>query len=77
MSAMFCDGNPNHDGRDQSAHPLPYVEYEATTDTRELAGIPDKQIMQFGLAFWAVSAVELDLFAQLAAARQRLQARAP
>jgi hypothetical protein len=31
---------------------------------------------QFGLAFWAVSAVELDLFNELAAARLRNQASA-
>jgi hypothetical protein len=75
MSTTFFDGNPQHDDRDQSAYPLPYV--DATTGTQGLADTSAENIMQCGLAFWAVSAVELDLFAKLAAARPRLQARAP
>jgi hypothetical protein len=75
MSTTLFDGNPQHDGRDHSAYPLPYV--DATTDTRGLADTSAEDITQCGLAFWAVSAVEFDLFAKLAAARLRLQARAP
>jgi hypothetical protein len=77
MSTTFFDGNPRHDGRDHSAHPLPYAEYDATRGAQELADISAEDIMQFGLAFWAVSAVELDLFTKLAAARRQIQARAP
>lgn len=77
MSTTSFDGNPRHDGRDHSARPLPYVEYDATTGAPELADIPAEDVMQFGLAFWAVSAVELDLFTELAAARLRIQTRAP
>jgi hypothetical protein len=77
MGTTFFDGNPQHDGRDHSAYPLPDVEYDATRGASELADISAEDIMQFGLAFWAVSAVELDLFNELAAARLRTQARAP
>ena len=77
MSTMLFDGNPLHDGRDYSAYPLPYVECDAMTGPQQLADISAEDIMQFGLAFWAVSAVELDLFTELAAARLRVQARAP
>jgi hypothetical protein len=75
MGTTFFDGNTQRNGRDHSAYPLPYV--DATTGTQELADISAEDIMQFGLAFWAVSAVELDLFTELAAARLRIQARAP
>ena len=74
-STTFFDGTPQHDGRDHNAHPLPYV--DATTGTQELADISAEDSVQFGLAFWAVSAVELDLFTELAAARWRIEARAP
>jgi hypothetical protein len=63
MGTTFFDGNPQHD--------------HAMTGTQELADISAEDIMQFGLAFWAVSAVELDLFTELAVARLRTQQRAP
>jgi hypothetical protein len=69
------DGNRQHDRRDHSAYPLSHVEYNATTGAPKLADISAEE--QFGLAFWAVSAVELDLFNELAAARLRTQASAP
>lgn len=69
MSTTFFDGNPQHDGRDHSADPLPHVEHDATTSTQELADTTGEDTMQFGLACWAVSAVELDLFNELADAR--------
>ena len=72
-STTFFDGNRQQDGRNHSAYPLPYVD---ATGTQELADIAAEDSMQFGLAFWAVSAVELDLFAELAVARRRNQARA-
>jgi hypothetical protein len=75
MSAMLFDGNPQRDGRADSACPLPYV--DATTGRQELADISAEDTMQFGLDFWAVSAVELDLLAELAAVRLRIQASAP
>jgi hypothetical protein len=77
MGTTFFDGTPQHDGRDHTACPLPYVEYDTTTGAPELADISAEDIMPFSLAFWAVSAVELDLFTELAAARLRIQARAP
>lgn len=71
MSTMLFDGNPLHDGRDHSAYPLPYVECDAMTGPQQLADVSAEDIMQFGLAFWAskalLSAVELDLFTELAA----------
>ena len=73
-STTLFDGNPQHDGRDHNAHSLPCV--DATTGTRELADISAEDSMQFALAFWAVSAVELDLFTALAAARRRVEATA-
>src|SRR6266568_1107640 len=64
MSTMLFDG------RDHSAYPLPYVECDAMMGTQELAGISAEDIMQLGVAFWAskalLSAVELDLFTELA-----------
>jgi len=70
MYPTFFDSNARHDGRDHSAYPLPYVEYDTSTGTRALADISAEDIMQFGLAFWAskalLSAVELDLFTELA-----------
>jgi hypothetical protein len=77
MVTTFFDGSPQHDGRDHSAYPLPCLESDATTGTQQLADISAEDIMQFGLAFWAVSAAELYLFTELAAARLRIQARAP
>jgi hypothetical protein len=44
---------------------VPCLESDATTGTQELANISAEDIMQFGLTFWAVSAVELDLFTKL------------
>ena len=44
---------------------------------QELTDISAEDIMQCGLAFWAVGAVELDLFTELAAARLQTHARAP
>ena len=73
-STALFDGNPQHDGRNHDAHPLPYV--DATTRTQELADISAEDSMQFALAFWAVSALELDLFTELAAARRRIEATA-
>ena len=66
MSTMLFDG------RDHSAFPLPHVEGDTTaTGSSEFADIAAEHIMQFGLGFWAskalLSAVELDLFTQLAA----------
>jgi hypothetical protein len=77
MSTMFFDGNPQHEGRDHNAYPLPYVEYDATTGAQKVAEISTENTMQLSLAFLAVSTVELDLFTGLAAARLRLQASAP
>ena len=77
MGTTFFDGNPPHDGRDHSFYPLSYVEYDATTGRHKLGGTSAEDIRQLGLAFWAVSAVELDLFAERAVARLRIQARAP
>jgi hypothetical protein len=74
MSTTFFDGS-QHDRRDHSVYPLPHVECDATTAPK-LADIPAEGIMQSGLAFWAVSAVELDLFTELAAARLRTRASA-
>jgi hypothetical protein len=74
-STTFFDGTPQHDGRDHNTHPLRNV--DATTGTHELADISAEDSMQFALAFWAVSAVELDLFTELAAARRRIEVRAP
>jgi hypothetical protein len=74
MGTTFFDDNPQHDRRDHSACPLPSV--DATTGTQKLADISAEDIMQFGLAFWAVSDVELDLFTELAAARLRTPPRA-
>ena len=75
MSTMLFDG------RDHSAYPLPYVECDPMMGTQELAESSAENIMQLGVAFWAskvlLSAVELDLFTELAAARLRIQARAP
>ncbi len=31
MGTTLFDGNPQHDGRDHGAHPLPCVELDATT----------------------------------------------
>jgi hypothetical protein len=50
---------------------------DATTTTDTFADFLPDDIMQFALAFWAVSAVELDLFNELAAVRLQTQARAP
>jgi hypothetical protein len=63
-STTFFDGNAQHDGRNHSAYPLTYV--DASTGTQELADISAGDSMQFALAFWAVSTVELDLFTELA-----------
>ena len=60
MGITFFDGNPQHDGRNHCAYPQTYV--DATTGTQEFADNSAEDILQFGLAFWAVSAVELDLF---------------
>jgi hypothetical protein len=73
MSTTLIDGKSENDGRDHSAYPLPYLEGAATTtNTKELADIAAEDIMQFGLGFWSsktfLSAVELDLFTELAAA---------
>jgi hypothetical protein len=65
-----------HDGRDHRAYPLPlYVEDDMTTTepkTNELTDIAAERIMQFSLGFWGskvlLSAVELDLFTELAKA---------
>jgi len=75
MGTTFFDGNPAHAGRDHSADPPTCL--DAAAGTRQLADVRADDNMQFGLAFWAVSAVELDLFNELAAARLRIQARAP
>jgi hypothetical protein len=77
MGTTFFDGIPHHDGRDHRSDPLPYVEYDATTGAQKLGEISAENTVQLSLAFWAVSAVELDLFTELAAARLRIQARAP
>jgi branched-chain amino acid transport system substrate-binding protein len=53
MGTTFFDGGPRHDGRDRSACPLPYIEYDATTGTPERVDIAADGIMQFGLAFRA------------------------
>jgi hypothetical protein len=64
-----------HDGRDHRAYPLPYVEEDETTtgtSRNESTDILAEAIMQFGLGFWGskalLSAVELDLFTELASA---------
>jgi precorrin-6B methylase 2 len=83
MRTKLVDTQSAHDGRDHSAYPLPYVEHEVTTNMQDFADVSAEDIMQFGLGFWAskvlLSAVELDLFTELAAApldgetlRQRL-----
>jgi len=74
MSTMLFDGIPQHDGRDHRANP-PQV--DATTVTQKHADVSAENTTQFGLAFWAAGAVELDLFTELAATRLRIQARAP
>jgi hypothetical protein len=66
-STMFF--NAQHDGRNHSAYPLTYV--DASTGTQELADISAEDSMQFALAFWAVSAVELELFTELAVGARR------
>jgi hypothetical protein len=75
MGTTFFDGNPRHDGRDHGTYPLTCL--DAPTGTRQPADIRADDDMQFGLAFWAVSEIELDLFNELAATRPRIQARAP
>jgi Dimerisation domain len=87
MHTTRADFTSMPDGRDHRAYPLPYIEEnETTTNTsrNEPTGISVEDIMQFGLGFWGskalLSAVELDLFTELASApldgetlRERLQ----
>jgi hypothetical protein len=75
MGTTFFDDNPQRDGRDHGACPLTCL--DATKGTQQPADIRAGDNMQCGLAFWAVSEIELDLFNELAAARLRIQARAP
>jgi O-methyltransferase domain/Dimerisation domain len=88
MHNTVVDFPSMHDGRDHRAFPLPcYVADDVTTtstNTNELTDVSDEDIMQFGLGFWGskalLSAVELELFTELASApldeetlRQRLR----
>jgi hypothetical protein len=74
MNSTVVDFRSKHDGRDHRAYPLPlYVEDDVTTmRTSELTGMSAEDIIQFGLGFWSakvlLSAVELDLFSELAKA---------
>jgi hypothetical protein len=75
MGTTFFDGNLQHDGRDHGTYPLTCL--DAATGIQQPADIRADDNMQCALAFWAVSEIELDLFNELAAARPRVQARAP
>jgi hypothetical protein len=73
MQNTVVDFTSMHDGRDHRAYPLPYTEEDVTAkipSANELADISAEDIMQYGLGFWGsktlLSAVELDLFTELA-----------
>jgi hypothetical protein len=76
MDTTVVDCMSMRDGRDHRAYPLPpYAEDDVTmtdTSTNELTDTSAEGIMQFGLGFWGskalLSAVELDLFTELAGA---------